>query len=543
MKAEVDSKTSAPSDFRVLVIGIDACDPTVVSRLVKEGKLPNFAKMMQKGVTGDLFAKIPVTAPSWSTIYTGKNSGKHGIYSPLYQRPGTYDVGIIHSGLRMSQDLWEVAAAKGVACYVVNTPATYPPRPFNGKLVVGHYAPEGTSNYCYPPEIAEEVMNVLGKFQVYPAQRYSEAAKLLEFRDALARTMALTEHMMDKNDWRLTFVVFREVDEAQHIFIEKPETLSLVYGWMDTFIGRLLDKVDDKTFVMVVSDHGACPIRQRIDVVSPLIRSGMLKLTPVGKQSRRVKMIRAGLVALARLRITKLFDFPPLRKLSTMVRRRVMGLHVSTARSISTLVDWDHTLAYPYLTMGYRVNLKGREPKGVVDPADYDKVVARLVGILKEMKDAETGKPIHKFILPGKEAFNGPCLDDSPDVYGLPLDGYWPYVWQSTVETLMTPTLTWKGAHASSGVFILNGPGVRQGIRLPEVTNEDVAPMALYLLGVPIPEDMDGKVRKEGLSPSLIEELPILRSAGSGLKGVGTGITKEEENLIEENLRKLGYLD
>ena len=108
---------------------------------------------------------------------------------------------------------------------------------------------------------------------------------------------------------------------------------------------------------------------------------------------------------------------------------------------------------------------------------------------------------------------------------------------------MMTPTLTWKGAHASSGIFILNGPGVRPGVKLEEVTNEDVAPTALYLLGVPIPEDMDGKVRKEGFDASLIDRLPMLSSGGSGLQGVGGGITKEEEDRIEENLRKLGYLD
>jgi len=532
----------ATSDFKVLVVGIDACDPRVVAKLVGEGKLPNFARMIRNGASGDLLAKIPVTAPSWSTIYTGKNSGKHGIYSPLYQRPGTYDVGIIHSGLRRSQDMWEIAGNYGVKSCVVNTPATYPPRPFKGNLVVGHYAPEGTQNYTYPPELAEAVNKVIGEFRVYPAQRYSEAAKLVEFRDALARTMALTEYMIDHYDWRLTFAVFREVDEAQHIFVGDPETLALVYGWMDNILGRLLAKVDDRTFVMVVSDHGACEIRQRVDIVTPLVRSGLLSLVKV-KQSRRVKMIRAGLVALAKLRITKLFDFPPLRKLTNMAKRRIVGLHVSTARSVSSLVDWEHTQAYPYLTMGYRVNLKGREPKGTVDPADYDKVVAKLIDILKAMKDKETGGPIHHWILPKEKIFSGPFLDDAPDVYSLPKDGYWPYVWQSTVETLMTSTLTWKGAHASNGIFILNGPGVVKGKLVEGATNEDVAPTSLYLLGVPVPEDMDGKARTEALEPGLVERLPLVTSGQSAIQAVGGGITKEEEDRIEENLRKLGYLD
>ena len=301
---------------------------------------------------------------------------------------------------------------------------------------------------------------------------------------------------------------FREVDEAQHIFIGKPDTLSIVYGWMDTFLGRLMKKVDSKTFVMVVSDHGACEIHQRFDIVTPLVRNGLLSLTPVG-QSRQVRMLRAGLTAAAKLRITKLFDFPPLRRLSNLVRRRVVGLHVSTARSISKLVNWDRTAAYPYLTMGYRVNLKGREPNGTVDPADYDKVVAKLVQIMNGLKDSETGKPVLQFVLPRGEAFSGPYLDEAPDVYGLPVDGYWPYVWQPSVETLMTPTLTWKGAHASHGVFILNGPGVKKGLKLETVTNEDVAPMALYLLGVPVPNDMDGKVRTEAFESSFLESLPI----------------------------------
>ena len=507
-----------------------------------EGKLPNFARLTQNGASGQLFSTIPITAPSWSSIYTGKNSGKHGIYSPLYQRNGSYDVGIIHSGLRRARDMWEIAGEKGVKACVVNAPATYPPRPLNGDLVVGHYAPESASNFCYPPELKDKVEKVVGKFQVYPGQKYTASGKLAEFRDAMLRTLKLTEYLLDDIDWRLAFVVFREIDEAQHVFIGDPKMLETIYGWMDTYLGRLLEKMDGNTFVVVVSDHGAIEIRSRIDTVTPLIMNGWLSVKTAGT-STRLKLFRGFISAGAKLRLTPLVEFPAFQLVAKFAKKKVVGLHVSTARSVSNLVNWERTKAYPYLTMGYRVNLQGREPRGIVPPEEYEELREKLVQLLLAMKDEKTGSPVFKFVARREDVFKGPYLEDAPDVYGLFNDGYWPYVWRSSVETLMTPTLTWRGAHASTGIFMLGGPGVKSGLKAEGLTVTDIAPTVLYLLGVPVPSDMDGNIRSDCLSQEIVEALPLVRSEASESKEVAGGLSKDEELAVEDNLRKLGYLD
>jgi hypothetical protein len=96
-----------------------------------------------------------------------------------------------------------------------------------------------------------------------------------------------------------------------------------------------------------------------------------------------------------------------------------------------------------------------------------------------------------------------------------------------------------SGQHRRNGIWMLAGPGIKQGLRL-DADIYDIAPTALHILGVPVPEDMDGR---------LVEDAFVERQAVSFekpqamLSNVVTGLLEEEDREVRERLRSLGYLD
>jgi len=527
---------------KVVVIGIDAADPDTVAKLVSKGGLPNFARLMQNGATSKVFPFIPVTAPSWSSIYTGKNPGKHGVYSPLVPKPGGYEVTVVSSKQRDAKDLWEILSDNGLRSIVINAPATYFPRPMNGILIAGHYTPADAVDFIYPPETAEEVNRAIPGYKIYPRPTYNPASRFSELLVGMRRTATLAEHFLDNHDCDFFMVVLRETDEAQHTFIDDQERLTQLYEEVDRIVGRIISKLGSETFLIVVSDHGATPIRERFDVLGKLIESGLLTLEP-RSSSRKAKFLRLVARIIVALNLQPILDWPLLSRLVRAVKSRVMGLHISTVRKLTHLICWEKTSVYPYLNVGFRINLVGREPSGVVKPEEYNQACEKLISLLKDWKDQKTGQPYFRMVCRASEIMSGDHIDLAPDIIALPNDGYWPFVWKEAAETLGTRRLTWSGAHALYGLLIISGPFVRKGVRLEDCNVTDIAPTILPLYGLSVPSDMDGRPLINAFEEHAVKMLNISVGPPTGKPGETRHLTPEEEYQVEENLRRLGYLD
>jgi predicted AlkP superfamily phosphohydrolase/phosphomutase len=203
-------------------------------------------------------------------------------------------------------------------------------------------------------------------------------------------------------------------------------------------------------------------------------------------------------------------------------------------------VDWSRTRAYATLDGGIRVNVRGREPHGIVDPAD-----AR--GLALEIRDRlalerfPNGEPIFERVLLAEEAFEGPVADRGPDVV-MPVrtDGYRGPV---AGHRHLVDRHRNSGEHARYGVFVAWGPGVRAGIEVSGARLIDVAPTVLYSLGERPTVEMDGRALVdlfEALDESLLE--PSGSSARDGV-ALDAGLSEDEEALVEERLRGLGYIE
>ncbi|MDO8141482.1 MAG: alkaline phosphatase family protein, partial [Candidatus Brocadiales bacterium] len=123
---------------KIVVIGIDSATFDIIEPLVNQGKLPVFTRFMKEGVWGRLQSTIPpVTPPAWTSLVTGKNPGKHGIFDFYGYTTNGYERPIINSQAIKAKTLWNILSEGGKSVGIINVPLTYPPEKVNGFLIPG----------------------------------------------------------------------------------------------------------------------------------------------------------------------------------------------------------------------------------------------------------------------------------------------------------------------------------------------------------------------------------------------------------------------
>jgi len=196
------------------------------------------------------------------------------------------------------------------------------------------------------------------------------------------------------------------------------------------------------------------------------------------------------------------------------------------------------------------VNLRGRQPQGIVAPGkQYEQVRAQLSELISSATDAVTGQPAASRVFRREELYSGPHLDVIPDI------GVW---WNQKITlegpliadfdgrrlevepAIPVPGIT--GGHAPDGTVIMYGPGVRSAAKIAQARIEDITPTLLRLLGQPVPDYMDGAA----LDQCFTEPLPVSadRAAerGADERRQGPAYSPDEEEIIRDRLRNLGYL-
>jgi predicted AlkP superfamily phosphohydrolase/phosphomutase len=203
-----------------------------------------------------------------------------------------------------------------------------------------------------------------------------------------------------------------------------------------------------------------------------------------------------------------------------------------------------------YFVEGIVINLVGRQPQGIVQPGrEYEELRDQIIAELGKVTDPATGQPVLKQALKREEEYSGPFLEKAPDVVV-----FYDYDYAggpNPIGPIITPieryTLeTWSGLHRMNGTLIMWGKDVLPGARIEGARIVDPAPTLLYLLGLPVPKDMDGRVLSEALAPALLSSRPIeyRDSLDRGTDGERGGyLDQDEEEQIREALRGFGYIE
>jgi predicted AlkP superfamily phosphohydrolase/phosphomutase len=541
---------------RVLVIGIDGATFDLIHPWADEGDLPNLARLMMEGVHGPLESTLPpVTSPAWPTFATGKNPGKHGVFDFIRPIGGQFEM--VNATSLRTPTLWQILSGAGRRVGIMNVPVTYPPAPVNGFVIGGMLSPM-TGSFTYPSDLLDQYADQIKPYRIAPHVQYkpgNEAAFAADLLEVVERRGEYALRLMADYPYDFLMFHFQATDWIQHAFWKfvdpsHPQydaqaaarfgpALRQTYQRVDDFIGQMLDRLSDDTTVVVMSDHGFGPLHYVVNLNLFLLDQGLLQLKRGAWTQLKASLFRAGLTPAS---IWHLIERAGLQNYIHQVSRSTRNKVVGKFLSFDS-VDWSRTLAYSIGHVGQvYVNLKGREPEGIVEPgAEYKAVRQQVMEALQDLRHPETGQPLVDEIIPGDQVVHGPYASRSPDLH-LVLDGYRSIVFPlfATDNRIVTRQIRGdSGCHRLHGIFIAWGSGVRLGETVEGARILDLAPTILHLMGLPVPDDMDGRVLSETLTLTRPVEYGAVAEAEMG---ADAGLSAEETAEVEERLRSLGYL-
>lgn len=332
------------------------------------------------------------------------------------------------------------------------------------ELFVPQIWPTG-GDYAVPAGVAEDIFASLGPFLQNPARDalgvFDDATyfELLDFHHQ--RLAEVAAHLTKKHPWDLLMIETHASDYASHFFLAQADPISgasaatiercrhglaRTYASIDMLIGRVLELADAETVVALVSDHGGTPNQHRpVDINAVLEQAGFV-----------------------------VYEIDP-----TSGERRV---------------DLSRTTALGVGLVHVFINLKGREPNGIVDPADYAVTQQRIVDALHGYVDPATGRRPFTLALTRADA---EMVNLWGDLVGDVVYALHPGFDGAHGKQLPSTSFGIGGQHST---FVLAGAGVRKGVALRrQVRVVDVAPTIAYLLGVPMPANVEGGIVYEAL--------------------------------------------
>lgn len=559
---------SNEAGVKVLVIGLDALTPSLVDRWRRDGLLPNISRFLDRGAWGSM-RSVPNrnSAPAWSSMVTGLNPGKHGIYYFTEDEPGSYGFHYINASFRRGDPFWRILSKEGRRVGVANVPISYPAEEVNGFLIAGMDAPSvDDQRFAYPPELREEIAHASrGRYQVHgfqtllvdPERRDDGIRRLHDAIDSRTDTFI---HLMKTQDLDVFMGVYTESDVIQHFFwkhMEEPEghpdihvnAIRDVYVHLDDVVGRLIEAAGPGAVTMLISDHGG----RRDDGLARALPSWLEQLGFLRYKAHNDGGGGGRAAAILGRVYFRLAKTLPSRT-KQVLAKRLPQLREKIEGALShSGIDWANTKAY---TDGKRpeiwINSVESRPHGIVKPDRYDDVCDEIAQALTTATSIVTGEPIVTSVLRRDAAYSGPFVHLSPDLIvdwderstgltvtypdGRRLDLSKGHLKHDPLNEMIT------GGHARDGVIGLLGPQVAH-VDLGTVSILDFAPSLLFVMDAPIPEDLDGSPLVNAFDEPLRSRRPK-RSEGTVSSGAGgTGYSAEDEAEIGERLRSLGYVE
>jgi len=538
---------------------------------MEEGKLPHLSRLIREGVSGVLRSTIqPSSEQAWPSFSTGVNNGKFGIYCYVERRPDSYVFDYINARHLRTRTFWEVLSQRGRRVIVINVPITYPPRPVNGVIIGGLMSPGLDDRFTYPPGLYRELKREVGGYIINVDIERGDLDEAAE-RELIARTEEMirlrtetTLYLARTRPWDVLVVVFVALDRLSHkfwkymdpahpLYTEEDNTrlghvIPRAYTLLDEAVGRLVEEIaDEDTTVFILSDHGFGPLEKAVFLNKWLAQRGYLAWKEKADPSEAV---RAFLRRLARMLDNPLLGWLKGKTLELFPELKGR-LHSAMAYA---RIDWSRTRAYAVGTMGnIYVNLRGREPQGVVEPGrEYEELREQLIEELRSLWDEEAKRPVFERVFRREEIYHGPHLELAPDVVGL-MDGRYHGAavdWRGKGDEVIVPLgdellfiADISGQHRMDGIFIAWGPQVKSGVEIKGARIVDLAPTILHSLGEAVPRYMDGRVLEEIFSTSRPVRFSDEPLSPEGPGSMGSGYTDEEAAEVEKRLQGLGYID
>lgn len=560
------------SHYKTLIIGLDGATFDLMLPWIEEGRLPHLRKLIREGAYSRLRSTTPPITPcAWSSFMTGKNPGKHGLFDFVEPTADGRDFRFTNASARQGETLWGCLGRHGRRVGVVNVPMTFPPERVNGYLLSGLDTPHEHSNYCFPTTIRDELRRQGIPYRVdlrHLGDMRTDRRRDRRIRDLhemeAVRTQAV-RYLQKTYPTDFTAVVYIATDQVQHHFWHYMDpqhdkfdaagarkygnVIRDTYVHLDSLIGQLLEDIDDQTVVIVMSDHGFGPTTcVRVRGNQALAQAGLLRFKQPAGGHRQLRACAALADRVLRS------SLPPGWK--AWLSGTFPRLRRWFERADEAAIDWDRTRAF--FNEAYRASPavwlnKTTGTDGAC--ADVEHTLTEIKQALERLQNPGTGERLISELVSTRDVYTGPYASRAPDVLlswwldGFLLEQSDPVLAaESTVEQSMSPVsggVEFSGSHRMDGVFIMYGGPTRRNLAFTGAEIVDVAPTVLYLMGLPIPADMDGRPLTEALDPLWAERRPLREdpAADKGFSSSERFSDPKDERRIARRLRALGYIE
>ncbi|MFQ6067363.1 MAG: alkaline phosphatase family protein [bacterium] len=491
--------------MKIIVIGLDGACFELIDPWIEQGELPNLRKIRDEGTWGDMNSCLPpTTSPNWKCYSTGKNPGKLGICwweNIDFKGKKIY---FPRNRIHKNKEMWDYLGEAGKRVCVVNMPLTYPPRPVNGILICGS-ADAGDHGFTYPADLERYLEEnydyrvhppILGPLSASPddvertEQQVSQIIKIIESRFRVAKDF------WEQRDVDFLHVTTFYINQLQHSFWNAEYTKK-AWQVIDQNIGELVGREHN---IIIMSDHGCNEVKEAFNINTWLQTEGYLKLNrTISDLLYRIGLNRQRAVKIARaLHLENVLPRVIPRQISGFLpdRNGAVGGSALMAGSAKTQkVNWDKTVSLAsgqgpiYIAPNLRQQLE-----------EYKSLRDELIEKLQGLKSGLSGEaPISK-VFRKEDIYQGEYLPEMPDLVADQAKGFTICGDIGRKEAFELPR-GWRGENKKAGLFMAYGPDIKNGQTIEAISILDLAPTILHMMGLPIPQDMDGKVLTEIFKP------------------------------------------
>jgi len=477
----------------VLFIGLDGAEPTLLVRWMAEGKLPALAKLASEGCVGPV-RTLPGMGDgaTWPTLVTACGPASHGRYFRSQLRSGSY----ASYNFETDRDLkaapfWTQLDAAGRKVAILDLPYTPRTTLIHGRVVADwHIHDRYGPPRSHPPELIDELLATFGDDPVGGVSDHvdkgANGVRVLQEQlvHRISQKASLVCRTLAEGHWDLLCAGFAEMHDIGHMGWHMHDPVSPDHDaafvatngdpWLnvaqavDEAIGRMVEAAPEGTRIVLFAGLGMGPDYTANDLVGPIL----------ARLDGRIGEWQPAVSRVVR-RLTK-------NSLAGRIAGKIDWLVMQKQRQLARFHAVDHNEN----SGAIRINLKGREPAGRVDAADYDAVCADLTQAFMELRNPENALPIVSQVIKVRDEpdYAGPLRDTLPDLF---------VVWdrEAPFHAVESPRLgrlesagSWgrTGDHTANAWLLVRGEGLGTGhghLRMnPRIV--DIGATLASLLGV-----------------------------------------------------------
>jgi predicted AlkP superfamily phosphohydrolase/phosphomutase len=455
---------------KVAMIGLDGMPWNILNKLFQWNVMPNLRELSSRSTKGILRSTIPPeSGPAWTSIATGVNPGKHGIFG--FTRPAE-DFGnwrIVNSGDVKYLRVHEMVAIQNRRSVCINQLLTYPIRKIKGSFVIASWlSPE----IRYSPEIEAYAKKYRGPTFHFSRQAHKDWNA--EHKDLASRVNTVNA-LLNEFDWDLFWVVYSEPDHLFHryydLVMRKDKKVLQLFSKIDETFGIVEDVVD---LLFVVSDHGFRKFDHGVYINTYFEEVGLAKRIPqqtIGGVSCQRELKEARLQFNFPKSLYRVLSRLPVSIELVLLRIYKQMLRADIRANLRTHIDPKSSKAF---AQGYGVYTKEKES------------IDHIISLLKEQ--AFIGGVWKK-----EDLYTGKQLGDMPDIVVLP-DFDRSFALRGDVIMPKSVLRRSFASHHPDGIIIVYDKSLQEHSWKDGLRVYDVVPTMLNFLGLETPRDTDGKV-------------------------------------------------